>query len=144
MFMQMFDEETLRQYASFGDAMPNRAVNVGESWSVRKDVVVSIGVVTVNIKFTFKNWERHNDHMCAHIESAGDISTKSISATAVGAAVEIKNGKISGEFWFDPQLGMIVDTHTDESLPLKITTRQQILAEQLDRKIRMSLVDVTP
>jgi hypothetical protein len=141
MFKQMFSEDTLKQYGSFSDALPNRMVNVGESWSVKKDIVSGIGIMTVDMKYTFKNWEQHGDRKCAHVEATGDISSKSASAAMLGAVVEIENGKISGDFWFDPELGMIVDVNNDQDMTMKITTRAQTFNQQLTQKIRLTLVD---
>jgi hypothetical protein len=142
MFQQMFSEDTLKRYGSFSDALPNRVVNVGESWSVKNDIVASIGTLTMDMKYTFKNWEQHGDRKCAHVEAAGDISSKNASAAMVGAVVEIEKGKISGDYWFDPEAGMIVDVHNNQDMTLKITTRAQTMTQQLSQKIRLSLVDV--
>jgi hypothetical protein len=141
MFKQMFSEEAFKQYASFADAMPDHPVNIDDSWPLKKDVSTSIGVVTVDMKYTFKNWEQHGDRQCAHIEVAGDISTKSTSTT-LGAVVEIKSGEISGEFWYDPASGMIVDMNTDQNLKLNITTRTQTMTAEFSRKMNVTLVDV--
>jgi Family of unknown function (DUF6263) len=142
MFQQMFSEDTLKRYGSFSDAMPNRPVNVGDSWSTKNDIVSTIGTLTIDMKYTFKDWEQHGDRQCAHIEAAGDISSKSVSAANVGAAVEIEKGNVSGDMWFDPELGMIVDFNSDQKMSLKVTTRQQTVTPQLTQKIRLSLVDV--
>jgi outer membrane murein-binding lipoprotein Lpp len=142
MFQQMFSEDTLKQYGSFSDALPNRLVNVGESWSVKKDVFSAIGTLTVDVKYTFMNWEQHGDRRCAHIEDTGDISSKSVSAAMTGAAVEIEKGETSGDLWFDPELGMIVDVNTDQDMTMKITTRTQTMASELIQKIRVTVVDV--
>jgi Family of unknown function (DUF6263) len=141
MFKRMFSEDTLKRYGSFGDEFPNRMVNVGESWSVKKDIVSSVGVLNSDIKYTFKNWEQHDDRKCAHIVDTGDISTKSTS-NASGAVVEIEKGKISGEFWFDPELGMVVDVNSDQDIKMKVTTRTQTMTPQMTQKIRLTLVDV--
>ncbi|HEY3932662.1 MAG TPA: DUF6263 family protein [Verrucomicrobiae bacterium] len=141
MFKQMFSEDTLKKYGSFADMMPNRMVNVGESWSVKKDTTSAIGVLTIDMKYTFKNWEQHADRKCAHIEMAGDISTKSTS-NASGAVIEIEKGKISGDVWFDPELGMIVETDSDQNITMKVTTRTQTMTPQMTQKIRLTLVDV--
>jgi hypothetical protein len=142
MFQQMFSEDTLKRYGSFSEALPNRIVNVGESWSHKDDIVSTIGTLSMDMNYTFKNWEQHGDRKCAHVETAGTIATKTVSAANVGAAVEVQNGKITGDFWFDPELGMIVDVHNTQDMTLKITTRNQNLTQQLSQKIRLSLVDV--
>jgi len=121
--------------------MPNRIINVGESWSSKKDVTSAIGVLTVDMKYTFKNWEQHGDRKCAHIEAVGDISTKSIS-NASGAVVEIEKGKISGDIWFDPELGMIVEVNNNQNMTMKVTTQARTMTPQMTQKIRMTLVDV--
>jgi hypothetical protein len=144
MFKQMFSEDTLKRYGSFAEAMPNRLVKIGESWTQKKDIVSTIGTLTVDMKYTFKNWEQHGDRKCAHVVDTGEISSKSVSAATVGAAVEIENGKTSGDFWFDPELGMIVDVNSDQDMPMKITTRTQTMTSNLSQKIRLTLVDVTP
>jgi hypothetical protein len=142
MFQQMFSEDTLKRYGSFSEALPNRIVNVGESWSDKNDIVSTIGTLTMDMNYTFKNWEQHGDRKCAHVEAAGTIATKTISAANVGAAVEVQNGKITGDFLFDPELGLIVDVRNTQDMTLKITTRNQNLTQQLSQKVRLSLVDV--
>ncbi|HXR47801.1 MAG TPA: DUF6263 family protein [Candidatus Limnocylindrales bacterium] len=140
-FQQMFSEDTLKRYGSFADSLPGHTVNIGDTWPFQEDVSTSIGVLTVDVKYTFKNWEQHGDRQCAHVDAAGDISTKTIS-TANGMVVEIKKGTITGEFWFDPVLGMIVEANNNQDLALKITTRQQTMSTQFNQKVRMALVDM--
>jgi hypothetical protein len=114
-------------------------VAVGDGWRLKKELSSSIGVLTLDIKYTFKNWEQHDGRRCAHIEEEGNILTKNIS-TAAGMAVEITNGKISGDCWYDPVLGMIVDVDSHQNMTLKITTRAQTMTSQVSRKIRLALL----
>jgi hypothetical protein len=72
---------------------------------------------------------------------AGTLSTKTIS-TASGAAVAIKKGEISGDVWFDPELGMIVAESSDQTLKLDVTIQAKTMASQLKQKIRWVLVSV--
>ena len=141
MFKQMFSEDTLKRYCSFADGMPNRTVAIGDSWPFRQDIASSIGLLALDMKYTFKNWEQYADRKCAHVVGTGRISTKSVS-TANGAMVEIENGKITGDFWFDPVLGMIVGFNDDEDMALKITTRAQTMKTQFNQDVRVALVDV--
>jgi Family of unknown function (DUF6263) len=141
MLKQMFSEDTLKRYGSFGEGMPGHPVAPGDSWSLKMDVPSSIGVLALDMKYTFKNWEQHGGRKCAHIDAAGDISTKSTSA-ASGVMVEIKKGKMSGDSWFDPASGMIVDVNNDQDMTLKITTRAQAMTSLFSQKIRLALVNV--
>ncbi len=132
-FYGLFGGDQLKNYLSVGDWMPNRMVKVGESWPTKKDVVDSAGILTIEMKFTFKNWEQGGDRKYAHIVGTGNISSKSVS-TASGAMVKIEKGKISEEFLFDPDPGMIVGGKEDEDLILKITTRTETMTKEEHNK----------
>jgi hypothetical protein len=140
-FREIFNENTLKQYGNLAELMPNRTVNIGDQWSLKKDVPSLSGVLTLDMKLTFKNWEPLNGRQCAHIQMAGTLSTKTIS-TASGAAVAIKKGEISGDVWFDPELGMIVAESSDQTLKLDVTIQAKTMASQLKQKIRWVLVSV--
>jgi RNA polymerase sigma factor (sigma-70 family) len=141
LFRQLFGGDTLKQYASFGDWMPNRSVNPGGSWSVKKDINTAVGGLTLDIKFAFQNWEPHADRRCAHVKMSGRISTKSIS-TASGAAVQIEKGELTGELWFDPILGMVVESDNDQHIAFKLSTQAQTVSLQMNQKSRCTLVAV--
>lgn len=140
-FNGTFGEDNLKNYLSFEDMMPNRMVNIGESWSLKKDIVDSIGVLTEETKFTFKKWEQYGGRKCAHIEEMGSLSSKTVS-TASGAMVKIEKGKFSGDTWFDPEAGMIVGGHENEDLIFKITTRTQTMTKQTHDKMQWALLNV--
>ena len=139
-FKQMFGEDALKRYCSFADGMPNRTLNVGGSWPFQEDLPTSIGVLALDMKYTFKNWEQYSGRKCAHVVGTGRISTKTVS-TATGAMVEVEKGTITGDFWFDPALGMIAGFNDTEDMALKITTRAQAMKTQFNQKIRYALVD---
>jgi RNA polymerase sigma factor (sigma-70 family) len=138
-FNELFGGDVLKGYLSGGDWLPNRMMNVGESWSAKNDAANLIGILTVDMKYTFKNWEQHGDHQCAHIIGTGNVSSKSIS-TASGKMVKIEKGKISEEFWFDPDLGMIAGGNENVDAILKITTRTQTMMDENHEKSQWTLV----
>jgi RNA polymerase sigma factor (sigma-70 family) len=140
LFNALFGGDQLKNEISSGDWMPNRIVKVGESWSVTKDSADPIGMLTVSMKYTFKNWEQHGDRKCAHIEGTGNISSKSVS-TASGTMVKIEKAKLSEEFWFDPNPGTIVGGNENEDVTLKITTRTQTATKEQHNKIQWTLAD---
>ncbi len=141
----MFSEDTLRQYGSLADSLPGRTVLVGDSWRVQKDVHSPIGLLALDMKYTFKNWEQHGGRHCARVEFSGRVSSKDpTSAAASGMQVEITKGTISGEFWYDPDLSLLVDSDNQQNLSLKIVMRQGELPSQFTRKMRVTLAPQTP
>lgn len=140
LFNELFGGDQLKNDLSSGDWMPNRIVKVGESWSVKKDTAEAIGMLTVNMKYTFKNWEQHGDRKCAHIEGTGSVSSKSVS-TASGTMVKIEKDKLSEEFWFDPDPGTIVGGNENDDLILGITTRTQTATKEEHNAIQWTLAD---
>ena len=141
---QLFDENTLKQYGSFSQSLPDHPVNIGDSWSSSHDIQNPAGLMTVSTTLTFKNWEQHNGHNCVHLLVNGDIKTKTASASMVGAIVKIKKGNITGDVWFDPDLGMLVDDNTFQDLTMDITTRSMALTEHMKQNIDLSLLSVNP
>ncbi len=141
MFTVLFDGGALTNYFSFGAGVPNRTVQVGESWPSKMDFVNVFGIPITNTKFTFKNWERRGDHSCAHIEETSHASAEN-NSNASGALTTIEQGKVSGEYWFDPKPGMVVGVNENDDLIFKITTRTQTIKRELHNKTRWTLLDV--
>ena len=138
-FSQLFGGDALKGYLSCGDWLPNRIMKVGESWSRKNDVADPIGMLTVSMKYKFNNWEQHGDHPCAHVLGTGNVTSKSVS-TAAGRMVKIEEGKLSEEFWFDPELGMIADGRENQDFIFKITTRTQSVTGKMQAKSQWTLV----
>jgi hypothetical protein len=135
----MFSEDTLKQYGSFGDGMPDHPVKIGDSWHMVKKISNPIGELTLDLECTFKGWEQHGDRQCARIDNTGSISSSGDS-TMPNMSVKIKNGKISGEGWYDPDLGMVVDGTSDQDMTMIITAQEKPMTMQMKQKIRFSLV----
>jgi Family of unknown function (DUF6263) len=141
---QLFDADTLKQYCSFSQVMPGHPVNVGDSWSSSHDINTQVGLMTVDATYTFKDWEQHDGHNCVHLLITGDIKTKTTTASTIGAVVNIKKGILSGDAWFDPDLGMFVESNTAQDMTFDIKTRNMQLTQHLKQNVAMSLVSVGP
>ncbi|HEV2319767.1 MAG TPA: DUF6263 family protein, partial [Verrucomicrobiae bacterium] len=141
-FQQLYDEDTLKQYGSFAESLPDHPVNIGDTWPTSRDINSPAGVMTLDATYTFKNWEQHNGHNCVHLVMTGDIKTKSASAATIGAVVDIQKGNIRGDSWFDPDLGMFVDSDWDQDVTMNITTRQMALTQRMKENVEMSLLSV--
>ncbi len=141
-FKDLFDEISLEKYGSVGeDTTPRRVVKPGDHWLIRLKVPSNAGNLNVDIKCAFKNWEQRADHKCMRITFTGSISAEAGSDTSPLRA-KIEKGKISGDVWFDPQLGMMVESAQDVNAQLKINQKGQVLTVPLNQKTRVTLVDV--
>jgi RNA polymerase sigma factor (sigma-70 family) len=141
-FKDLFDEISLEKYGSVGeDTTPRRVVKLGDHWAVKLKVPSNAGNLNLDIKCAFKNWEQRADHKCMRITFTGSISAEADSNVAA-LRVKIEKGKVSGDVWFDPQLGMMVESAQDVNAQLKINQKGQILTVPLNQKTRVTLVDV--
>ena len=141
-FRDLFNEAALEKFGSFAqDSMPSRVVKLGDSWATRLEMPGNGGLLNVNVKSTFKNWDQHADHKCMRIKYTGTFSPQAAPNTP-NLPVRIEKGRFSGETWFDPELGMIVEDVIDQNMNLKITREGKILAIPLNQKKRLVLVAV--
>jgi hypothetical protein len=138
---EMLSGKTLDLYTDFGEIMPNRMVRAGKSWSAKKDIIMTDedDDLTVDLKYTFTNWEQHEGRKCAHIEGAGGFSDG--YTTDAGVKVEVANGKISSEVWYDPELGMITDENDEQSWTLKYTYQGKTSTMPNIQNVRVTLLD---
>ena len=141
MFQQMFSGDILKEYVSFGDMMPNRPVTIGDHWRQIKDFASPGGMAAIDTEYTFKNRAQHRDRQCMQIGIAGTISAKP-DATAQNSPRRNIKGKFTGDAWFDPELGMVVDSTFDQNITMEIMNRGQAVTLQINIKIRLTLVDV--
>jgi RNA polymerase sigma factor (sigma-70 family) len=138
-FRSLFNENMLKQFGSVGeDTTPSRVVKLGDSWAIRVEVPADIGILNLDLKCTFKNWEQRADHKCMRIKFAGDLSLQAAPNTP-NRPVTIEKAKLSGEFWFDPELGMVVEMAFDVDMNVKIKQGGQILTASPNQKTRLTL-----
>lgn len=142
-FQQLFEPSTLKRYGQLSEGLPDHPVSIGDSWSWSQDITNETGVMKVDATCTFKDWEQHNGHNCVHLLVNGDIKTKTASAATTGAMVTVKKGIISGDNWFDPDLGMFVDINSDQDLTMNIKTQTMAMTDRLKQNVRMSLTDAS-
>jgi hypothetical protein len=90
---------------------------------------------------TLKAWEQHDNHRCALFEFSGDISPKS-GGDSQTIPVTIESGRISGKTWFDPALGMMIDTTTTEGMTIKVEAQGQSLTTKVNQVLVAKLVKV--
>ena len=141
LFRQLFAEDTIKQDISFGGSLPDHPVRIGETWAGSKDIPSVAGTLSLYRKFTFMNWEQRGDRRCAHVKFTGRISSKSVS-TASGAAMQVEKGELTGNYWFAPDLDMMVEVDSAQSIMLKVTTQAQTVQPKVNQKTHWTLVGV--
>ena len=54
----------------------------------------------------------------------------------------IDGGKTSGKIWFDPALGMVVDSVAEEAMTVKVTAQGHSLTTKVNAKVRNKLIKI--
>jgi hypothetical protein len=102
--------------------MPPKAVQPGDTWPVQIEYPLGMmGTLMLNYDFTFKSWEMHGKRNCARLEFAGTIkSMPDTNASPTGMTMNITDGNSSGISWFDPELGITIDTTMNQDMNMVI------------------------
>ncbi len=141
-FKNLFSEIELEKYGSVGeDTVPRRVVKPGDRWAVNLKVPSNAGNLQVDVICHFENWEQHADHKCMHVTFTGTVSAGP-GPDAAAPRVKIEKGKIAGDVWFDPELGMAVEYTQDMDARLRINQNGNVLSVPFNQKTRVTLITV--
>jgi len=116
----MFNEGYFKQMMSANRFLPTNAVQPGDTWPVQLEIPLGmLGTMVMNYDFTFERWEMHGKRECARVEFQGTIQSKPGSgANPGGMVMSVQDGATSGIFWFDPELGITIDTTMNQNLTM--------------------------
>jgi len=116
-FKTMFNEGSLKQMIN-AEFMPPKPVQPGDTWPVQTDIVMGdLGTMVMDYTYTLTGWEKHGQRTCARLEFQGTMKIKPDAASApAGLATSVRDGSSSGVSWFDPELGMIIDTTLNQDM----------------------------
>jgi hypothetical protein len=114
---RMYGEDYFKQIIEVG-SLPNTAVRVGDTWSLQREIDVGLaGQVAVSMTNTLRGWQEREGRKCARIEFQGTLTVKTNKVQGgmglVGLA--LKDGRVSGKSWFDPALGLPVESAMEQS-----------------------------
>jgi Family of unknown function (DUF6263) len=150
----MISEDTYKQMAELGKGLPPGPVQPGDTWPVQKEISMgSMGKMVLDLHYSFKGWEPRANRQCALLEFSGNMTSNGIAPAAGPGGVEMKveDGKISGQTWFDPDLGMLLETKMNQLLNMTITVNasktavqganRQHVSTKLDQTIDIKLVE---
>jgi RNA polymerase sigma factor (sigma-70 family) len=141
-FKERFNESILEEYGSIAqDSEPRRVVKLGDRWTMKLKVPSPGGNLNLDIKCVFKGWEQKADHKCMRIAFTGSISAEA-GPDASTPRETIGDGKITGDSWFDPELGMVVESTENGDAQLKVNRNGQIQTVPVNKKTRTTLIAV--
>ena len=122
----IYTEGYFKQMMSSSRYLPPKPVAPGDTWPVQLEFPMgAMGTFELDYTFTFERWETHGKRNCARLEFQGTMKTKSGSAaTAPGLTMNIRNGSTSGVSWFDPELGIIIESQMNQDMTINMTIPQ--------------------
>ena len=119
----MYTEGYFKQLMQANQFMPPKPVQPGDTWPVQIEMPLGMmGNLELNFDFTFTSWEMHGKRNCARLEFTGTIkSTPDTNASPTGMSINILGGDSSGISWFDPDIGMTIDTTINQNMNMVIS-----------------------
>jgi hypothetical protein len=122
----MYSEGYFKQMMSANRFLPPQAVQPGDTWPVQFEMPLGLmGTMLMHYDFTFQSWEMHGKRNCARLEFSGTIQTRpDANAKPGGMSISIQNGNTTGVSWFDPELGITIDTTMNQDMQMVIQLPQ--------------------
>jgi serine/threonine protein kinase len=102
--------------------LPPKAVQPGDTWPFQMEIAMGpLGTVSLDYTVTFQNWEQHWKRNCARLEFQSTVKTKpDPNSNPAGMSVSSFEGTSSGVAWFDPELGMVIETAANKDMKMVI------------------------
>jgi hypothetical protein len=155
-FKSMYNEGYFKQMMSANLFLPSKPVQPGDTWPVQFEIPLGLmGTMVMNYDFTFHSWELHGKRNCARMEFSGTVQTKPDPHAKPGAlAINIQNGTSLGTSWFDPELGLTIETTVNQNLTMVMhvpmnqmpkagaAPKMQSITNQMDQAMTIKLVSV--
>ncbi len=136
-------EDSVKQMASL-QGLPDHPVKVGESWPFKKEVSApSMGTMVQDLTYTFTGWEQRENHKCAVIAVSGTINTKPGGDDSAAPMMTVEDGKVAGEIYFDPALGMPIESSINQGFSVKVNAQGQSMSTKIAQDITIKLTAVT-
>jgi tRNA A-37 threonylcarbamoyl transferase component Bud32 len=118
-----FSEGNLKQLMSgLHLYLPPKAVQPGDTWPIQTEMAMGpLGTASIDHTVTFRNWEQHWKRNCARLEFQSTMKTKpGLNSNPAGTSVSSLEGTSSGVAWFDPELGMVIETAANTDMKMVI------------------------
>jgi hypothetical protein len=156
MVQGMYNEDYFKQMVDYTKYLPAEPVKPGQTWSAHPEVHTGpFGTLHMDLNYTYKGVETHENRNCAALQFSGPLNGNSDGSSGfMGMKMSLENGQMSGKSWFDPKLGMIVESDIDMNMNLRIgmpsqaspvgnSPAPQTMTAPLTQTIIVKLVDVS-
>jgi hypothetical protein len=119
----MFNEGYFKQIMDSSRLLPSKPVQPGDTWPIQMEIPMGpLGIMEMDYMVTFQSWEQHGKRTCARLEIQGTVKSKpDPNSKPAGMSMTILDGNVSGVSWFDPELGMVIDTTANQDMKMNMT-----------------------
>jgi hypothetical protein len=140
----MLSEDAIRQMGVIPMFLPEKPVKTGDRWPYQAEFNLGpMGTLQVVMNWTARGWDSHDQKKCIRLTNTGTISSKAGSSTNAAMSLTVTSGDSTGQCWFDPELGMVVDSVADQKLSLKVAAMGQNLNMVMQQAVTNRVVEVT-
>lgn len=120
---RLFTPQYLRQLIDFM-VLPSNSVKIDDTWPGQMPLNSGplVGSLTADVTYKFRGWQKHDDRNCALVEFSGTVKPRKAGGSK-SITSNLENGIINGKTWFDPELGIVVETVSEQSATSKGSIR---------------------
>ncbi len=126
MLVQQFNPGFFQQLADFGRGLPDGPVSPGDHWPHHIQMPAGeLGTITAESDIEFEEWLARDKDKFAVIHARGTLSSRSENAENGKPRMWIERGTVEGRSWFDPQMGVMVESGVEQSMRVRAETPVQ-------------------
>jgi len=152
MVRRLFNPQYLRHLVDL-IALPVDPVRVQDTWPGQLSISSGplTGGLNADVTYTFRGWQKRDQRNCALVEFTGALKPRAANPSSKAISGTVENGTVNGQSWFDPELGMVVESASDQTATTKGSIRwrraatnsiPQTYTSNVRQRTSMKLVDV--
>ena len=141
-------DDHLQQVVAIAADLPDRPVKVGDTWPSLRflpnelwGMPVSPNFFRSNLTNTFQVWEAHDQRDCVVIRFTGTITTN--PGQLGGKLITVEDGRITGQVWFDPASGTVVDSVCEQEMKLTSSFGGRNVTTRMKTKVGVKVLEMT-
>ncbi len=117
MIRTLISEDSIRGWNVLHQNLPTNSVKAGDTWETTREIPFGVARFVLTSTNTFKGWEQRNNKKVAKLETGGIIAPKDGAQSAVTLG---EGATVSGESWYDPELGVIIESTTTADFSVNV------------------------